>query len=154
MSSAVSNRRSPSVEELPEDDVPRHNLLLDDCSFLLMDDADFRVTFNMPASAPPGFHAAAAVIPNPSTPTFDQPLSEAPSSGPSSAALGKRRLIDIRVDPLLSFTYVDAPVRSTYNEESTDVQCPMFVKIYLECLVWLGCCAFRRAYSIGEWGRQ
>jgi hypothetical protein len=91
MSSAVSSRRSPSVEELPEDDVPRHNLLPDDCSFLLMDDADFRVTFNVPASAPPGFHAAAAgnarrllsfwsqcfsVIPTPSTPTFDQPLSE------------------------------------------------------------------------------
>ncbi|KAJ7224995.1 hypothetical protein C8J57DRAFT_1252983 [Mycena rebaudengoi] len=129
MSSAVSSRRSPSVEELPEDDVPRHNLLPDDCSFLLMDDADFRVTFNVPASAPPGFHAAAAVIPTPSTPTFDQPLSEAPSSGPSSAALGKRRLIDIRVDPLPLFTYVDAPVRSTYNEESTDVQCPMFVKV-------------------------
>ncbi|KAJ7211840.1 hypothetical protein C8J57DRAFT_1604712 [Mycena rebaudengoi] len=43
--------------------------------------------FSWTSSAPPGFHAAAAVIPTPSMSTFDQPLSEAPSSGPSSAAL-------------------------------------------------------------------
>ncbi|KAJ7211501.1 hypothetical protein C8J57DRAFT_1256756 [Mycena rebaudengoi] len=73
---AVSNRRSPSVEELPDNDVPRHNLLPDDCSSLLMDDTDFHVTFNVPASAPPGFHAAAAVIPTPSTPSLDQLLPE------------------------------------------------------------------------------
>ncbi|KAJ7272397.1 hypothetical protein C8J57DRAFT_1225929 [Mycena rebaudengoi] len=91
MSSAVSNRRSPSVEELPDNDVPRRNLLPDDCSSLLMDDTDFHVTFNVPASAPPGFHAAAAgnarrllsfwsqrfsVIPTPSTPSLDQLLPE------------------------------------------------------------------------------
>ncbi|KAJ7194788.1 hypothetical protein C8J57DRAFT_1547766 [Mycena rebaudengoi] len=92
MSSAVSNRRSPSVEELPDDDVPRHNLLPDDCSSLLMDDADFHVTFKVPASAPPGFHAAAAVIPIPSTPSLDQLLPEAvtlPSLGSVLGCIGK-----------------------------------------------------------------
>ncbi|KAJ7266741.1 hypothetical protein C8J57DRAFT_1718014 [Mycena rebaudengoi] len=56
----------------------------------------------VPASAPPGYVAVPAVIPTASTPSSNELPLEVPQ--PSAAALGKHRLIDIRFDPVVSFS--------------------------------------------------